>query len=162
MSVRTRSASTSTPVVETADASPASLREKFASLETKAIRSWRQAAADIAAGGQAPAPEEVLRLGAILRIQSPGEALDADAEAIRNMAKIEARIARDTRECAAMVEPWGGDRDRLLAEIKATEERLANMKRCLLAGFAPGSDWFKPREQLRRANPRVFPQETRR
>jgi hypothetical protein len=149
-------------VIEQADASPATLKSKFAALEAEAMRSWRQYAADMAADGRSPQPEEVLRVGAILRIANPPTALEADAQALREMRRIEDRIARDTREAAAVVEPWAGDRARLLADIESTEQRVKDMKRALLIGFSGGSDWFKPREQLRRENPRVFPKEARR
>ena len=156
---RDRSASTSTAVVETADAN---LKQKFAALQREAVRSWREAATELANDGRSPRPEEVLRLGAILNIANPGETLEADAQAVRDMAKIEARIQRALRENAAMVEPWGGDRDRLLADINATEQRLKDMRRALLIGFDGASDWYGPRERLKRSNPRMFPQEARR
>lgn len=149
-------------VIEQADASPATLKSKFTALEAEAARAWRQAAADVAAGGRAPAPEEVLRMAAILQIANPAEALERDAQALREMERIEARIQRAIRESAAMVAPWDGDRDRLLAEIEATEQRVKEMRRALLVGFSGGSDWYGPRERLKRSNPRMFPQEARR
>ncbi len=157
MTARVRSASTA--VIEQADASPATLKSKFAALEAEAMRSWRQYAADMAGDGRSPQPEEVLRVGAILQIPNPATALEADAKALRDMRRVEDRIARSKRDAAAIVEPWGGDRARLMADIEGTEQRLKDMKRALLIGFNGGADWFGPRERLKRDNPRVFPKE---
>ena len=159
MPARTRSASA---VVETADGTRDTLADKFACLCDEAIRAWRQAAATLAADGPSPQPEEVLRLGTVLAIADPVQALEDDAEALRQMARIEGRITRTLAANAEIVKPWGGDRDRLLEDIANTEQRLKDMRRALLIGFDGASDWYGPRERLKRSNPRMFPKEARR
>lgn len=159
MPARTRSASA---VINTATDTRDTLADKFACLRDEALRAWRQAAATLAADGPSPRPEEVLRLGGVLNITDPAQALEGDAEALRQMARIEGRITRTLAANAEMVKPWGGDRDRLLADINATEQRLKDMRRALLIGFDGASDWYGPRERLKRSNPRMFPQEARR
>jgi hypothetical protein len=153
-----RKSSSAFPVIEYADASPATLRDKFAALEAEALRSWRQYAADLAAGSRAPNPEEVLRIGAILRIDNPAAALGADAAAIAEDRRLADRIERDRREAAILLQPWGGEVARLRDEIADLKARASALEQKARAASG-GCPWDGPRARLQRENPRVFARE---
>jgi hypothetical protein len=155
-----RKTSSALAVTEYADASPATLRDKFAALEAEALRSWRQYAADLAAGSRAPNPEEVLRIGAILRINNPASALEADAGAIAEDRRLADRVDRQRRESAALLEPWGGEVSRLRDEIADLKKRAAELEQKARSA-ASGCYWEGPRSRLRLQNPRIFTREAR-
>ncbi len=61
------------------DQIPTTLQE----LEAGARRQWRRWVADVADGLPPPPPPAMLEVAAILAIETPGEALDDEAEALR-------------------------------------------------------------------------------
>jgi hypothetical protein len=153
---RKRNVESSTALVETASANPTSLREKFRAIEAESLRAWRQLAADMAAGGRAPNPEEVLRLATILGIDDPARALEQDAQVLREDEGYQRRNDRERAWAAEKLQPWNGDRARLLAELRDTEARVAELKQTIIQTSTPGTYWGSIQYRNRIKNPRLF------
>ena len=134
-----------------------SITEKFQQLRDESLRAWFDWAHEIAAGKPAPHPRSLLEVAAVLQIDAPAEALQADADAIREVARLKKQAADLADDLRAKLKPWGGDLSRLDAAINAaaTEEKR-------LRGVRSTWDWTAAEsvaddaQQLRRAHPRVF------
>jgi hypothetical protein len=134
-----------------------SITEKFQQLRDESQRAWHDWAYDIAAGKPSPHPRSLLEVAAVLGIDSPAEALESDADAIREVARLKKQAADLADDLRAKLKPWGGDLSKLDAAINAA---AAEEKR--LRGVRSTWDWTAAEsvaddaEQLRRAHPRVF------
>ena len=133
------------------------IAESFAALEKESLLAWRDWAKQVANGGDPPHPRSLLEVGAVLRIDSPGEELQADADAIVEAAALEdsARDAAD--QLRAKLKPWGGSLAGLDAAIQTASAEVRRLQIVRL-----GSDWECPAADVARAaairkkHPRIF------
>lgn len=136
------------------------VREARLAMRREAIKSWRSWAVGIADGGPFPKVAELLAAAAILGIESPAEALEADAESLREFdAATKSFEACDT-VLAKMLEPWGGDREKLAAAVEAAEAEAKRMRE-LLGLYDGGSGkfhWILVQNDVRRRSRRCFPE----
>ena len=133
-----------------------SIAEKISQLEREAARSWRGWAADLAAGRPSPGPRDVLDAAALLQIDEPAGALEGDAAALLEAARLDAEAVAVEAEFTAVLKPYGG-RPGLERKIAAARATLSE-----LLAVDIGWDWACParcRDQaraVRAAHPRVF------
>lgn len=138
--------------------SPRAVTATFEALKADTLTKWRRWAAEIAAGGDLPAPVDVLEAGAVLEIPGPMQALDDDAAALREVNQLAARAVAVKAQLDAPLQDAGGAdavRERL-AELRAEVGRLER----LVGGFHY-SGWsavLQEKRKIERAHPRVFPE----
>jgi len=134
-----------------------SITEKFAQLRDESLRAWREWAHAIAAGKATPHPRSLLEVAGVLEIDSPAEALEADAGAIREVDRLARQAVELADDLRSKLKPWGGELSKLDAAINAAAAELKRL-RAVRATW----DWTcaenvaDDAEQLRRAHSRVF------
>jgi hypothetical protein len=126
-------------------------------LKAAALKRWQDWAAALADNGPPPPPLEVLEAGAMLAIESPMAALEADAAAIVRVRDLEAAAARTRAAIAERLANDGGPagvRERLAAakaEVRRLEKLVGMDPRSLAAGRADHEA-----ATIRRDHPRAF------
>ena len=134
-----------------------SITEKFQQLRDESHRAWYDWAHAIAAGKPAPHPRSLLEVAAVLEIGSPAEAIEADADAIREVARLEKAAIVLAEDLRTKLKPWGGELAKLDAAINAAAQELRRLQ-----GVRSSWDWTcaesvaDDAEQLRKAHARVF------
>lgn len=134
----------------------AKLADQLAELKQHHIDSWRSMAKGLAEGN-GPRPKDLLEVAAALDIANPGEALEADAEALRERKSCEAaiKICRDT--VADKLKPFGGRIENLrLACEKADAEARRLREELAYVADAHEGYWQGRISRLERENPRAF------
>ena len=133
------------------------IAESFAALEKESLLAWRDWAKQVANGGDPPHPRSLLEVAAVLRIDSPGEELQADADAIVEAAALEDSARDATDQLRAKLKPWGGT---LTGLDTAIQEAAAQVRKLQVVRL--GSDWECPAADVARAaairkkHPRIF------
>lgn len=130
--------------------------------KTQLSTQWRRWAEAIADGGDTPTAIEIVEAGAMLSIDKPIDALQADASAIVQVRLLEAQAAKIHAAVAARLAPYGGQaglRARV-AELKAELRRLEPQ-----VGIAPefirAGQFAGDAGRIRQAHPRAFAVETK-
>lgn len=132
----------------------------FAAAEATARSRWAAWAATLADGGDPPLPLELLEAGALLRVDHPAAALEADADAIREVRQLEAWADAGRIHTEQLLAPYGGER--------GVQERIAELKAELAKLEEIGNPWRHlshshyagQAKQLRHKHARAFPPET--
>lgn len=130
--------------------------------KTQLSTQWRRWAETLADGGEAPAAIEILEAGAMLSIEKPIAALQADADAILQVRLLEANAAKIHAEVAARVAPYGGQAglrekvSELRQELRRMESLIGISSQTMQAGRIVGEA-----SKIRRAHPRAFEVETK-
>jgi hypothetical protein len=132
------------------------LESKFETLKNETRVQWKAWAEQLADGGAAPSPLDILEAGAVLDIDSPMAALRADADALLEVRTLEARAAEIKQNYAEQLAPFGGEaglRERIgeLRRELARLQGLAGPEKYLQAGRLSGDAG-----RLRQKHPRVF------
>jgi len=132
--------------------------KKFAALERDTIRQWRTWATEIANGGTAPTPLDVLQAAAVLVIDGPpAAALEADAEALNMVKALDARVAEIEADYASLVAEYG-DRERITEMVAEVNSELARLKsiQARIVNGSGGSYHRQQADRIRAAHPRIF------
>lgn len=125
--------------------------------KTQLSNQWRRWAEAIADGGETPTAIEILEAGAMLSIEKPIDALQADADAILQVRLLEAHAAKIRDDVAARVAPYGGQAglrekvSELRQELRRMESLVGISPSLLRAGQISGDAG-----RIRQAHPRVF------
>lgn len=141
-----------------------SVSRELVRLRDESLERWRGWAVAISEGLPPPGAREVLEVAAIVGIESPGAALEADAQALRDAAGLEVGIAAAEVEVAATLEPHGGSLQALRLKIEGLEAQARDLKSVLVVAASGGraGHLTSMLNKLRRDNSRVFPKEARR
>jgi hypothetical protein len=138
--------------------SPNPFKKAHARMIREARGRWRAWAAAIAAGGDWPAPRDILEAGAILGLAEPAAALEADAATLTEMSQAEKNIelCRDT--AAAALAPFGGSAEGLADAVAAAQAEVERLKALYEAWYDGGSVryWQDRINSLRRGADRLF------
>jgi hypothetical protein len=138
--------------------SPNPFKKAHARMIRDARGRWRSWAAAIAAGGDWPAPRDILEAGALLGLAEPAAALEADAATLTEMSQAEKNIelCRDT--AAAALAPFGGSAEGLADAVAAAQAEVERLK-SLYQQWADGGStqfWKNRLHNLRRGADRLF------
>ncbi|MEI7929289.1 MAG: hypothetical protein WCH40_12120 [Verrucomicrobiales bacterium] len=134
-----------------------SITQKFQQLRDESHRAWYDWAHEIASGKPAPHPRALLEVAAVLEIDAAAEALQADADAIREAARLEKAAIALAEDLRNKLKPWGGELSKLDTAINAAAQELRRLQ-----GVRSSWDWTcaesvaDDAEQLRKAHARVF------
>lgn len=136
------------------------VRAAHLAMKREALARWRQWAADAAANGPLPNPVELLANGAVLAIRHPAAALEADATILREIEAAEAAVGLCDRAMTEKLEPWAGDRRKLIAAVEAAEAEAKRLRELLthIDGGGGLPHWQTTIHQLRVQAKRLFPE----
>jgi hypothetical protein len=129
----------------------------FPKLRRDAAKRWAEWAHAIADGGELPPPMQVLEAGALLGVESPMAALEADAEVLLEVADLERRAAHARDTIAAQSAAHGGPegiRDRIRT-LKVELRKLEGLTGVTAAHHSFGQ-LAGEASRLRAKHPRVF------
>ena len=136
----------------------ARVREARREMRREALTAWRSWAVSLADGGPFPKVAELLAAATILQIKSPAEALESDAGALKEFAAARKAAGACETTLAKMLEPFGGDREKLVAAVDAAEAEAKRMRE-LLNSYDGGSGlfhWTFTMNAIHRSNKRCF------
>lgn len=139
---------------------PASIEALHAEMRAEGLARWRAWAKQIAEGGNPPSARDLLEVGAILEVDTPAERLQADADALAELATFERSAESCRRAVAEKLEPFGGRIERLRAKLAATKaevEQLAATLQDVEHGCSE-PHWTSAIHHLKRRHERLFPE----
>lgn len=138
---------------------PQRVKDAHRKMRRESLARWRGWAREAASGGAAPPPHELMAAGALLSIPHPAYALEADAEVLREIADAEQGIAECERDLSKKLEPWGGDRRKLIKAVEAAEDHAKGLRQLLTAVDGGGGlpFWQTTVHQLRVRSKRLWP-----
>lgn len=131
-----------------------------AEMRSTALANWRRWSQTIADGGDAPAARDVLEAAQILKIDNPASQLQADANALTELASIDRAAAICRRTVVEKLAQYGGSIDEIesrLAAAKAEVVRLAEDLEAISSGCSE-SYWTTARHQLQRRHGFLWPE----
>ena len=138
--------------------SPNPFKKAHARMIRDARGRWRAWAAAIAAGGDWPAPRDILEAGAILGLAEPAAALEADAATLTEMSQAEKNIELCQETAAAALAPFGGSAEGLADAVAAAQAEVERLKALYQTWGDGGSTqfWKNRLHNLRRGADRLF------
>lgn len=139
---------------------PASIRRLSHELKSRAVAAWRTWAQTIAAGGDCPPARDVVDTAILLKIDNPAARLQADADAIEEVAKYEAAAELCRRTVAEKLAEFGGQLPKLQAAMEAARadhQRLAAILDEVQAGCSEHF-WTTAAHRTRAAHPLIWPE----
>lgn len=148
------------PAADKPSSVPQRVRDAHHRMLRDGLMKWRQWARAIAEGGDIPNPIELLTVGALLRIPTPGQSLEEDAAAIQEIAAAENNAVASRGEVARILEPWGGDRGKLKAAATAAAAEAARLREILdrADGGCSEGYWLNAVSSLTAKHKRLFPE----
>jgi hypothetical protein len=138
---------------------PERLREYAAEMNAQALARWRGWCQVIADGGDAPAVGDLLEVAQSLKIDNPPAELQADADAVAELAKIDRAAAQCRQVVADALKPYGtvAALERKIEAAKAEAARLtADLD--MITGGGSESYWTWAAHQVRKKATRLFPE----
>jgi hypothetical protein len=129
----------------------------FERLRRQAEDNWTKWATALADGGQPPEPLQLLEAGGLLGIAQPADALEKDANAIREVRDRDAQAAGLREQAATQREPHGtqAERRERIAALRAEIRKLEG-----LSGIHPfqvrAGEILGAAGRIRRKHPRAF------
>ncbi len=138
--------------------SPNPFKKAHARMIREARGRWRAWAAAIAAGGDWPAPRDILEAGAILGLAEPAAALEADAATLCEIAQAERNVESSRDAAAAALAPFNGTAEGLADAVAAARAEVERLKAIYEAWYDGGSVryWQDRINSLRRGAGRLF------
>lgn len=152
MTTATATKKTKTPTI--AD----TVTKRHQELKREALRKWRAWADAAAKRGELPDTIELLSVATMLGIQTPGEALEDDAKAIRQIETAERNAESCDAQTSKLLEPWDGNRQRIADAIAVAEAEIKKLRHLLvIVGDCCGrAQWATAAHRARKRNPRLF------
>ena len=153
------SAAESVPATSTSKL-PARIQALAAELRAEALANWRKWSQTIADGGDAPAAREVFEAAQILKIDNPASQLQADADALAELASYKRAAALCRRSVSDKLMPYGGNAEALRAKaeaLKAESDRLFAELDSVLGGCSE-PHWTTASHHLKRRHPLLWPE----
>lgn len=129
-------------------------RTQLAEMTANAVKIWRQAAEDLAAGKRAADVRPLLDAAAALHLRGdPIDRLAEDAAIIREVAQLEgaAGVLADRHKASLAAE---GGRGAIAAKIKDMEAEIERLRR--LVGSSAGGEQIGAARALRNRHPRLY------
>lgn len=138
---------------------PERLREYAAEMKAEALTRWRGWCQAIADGGDAPPVGELLEVAAALKIDNAPSQLQADADALAELAGIDRAAAMCRQTVADVMKPYGtvAALERKLDAARAEVTRLAADLDTINSG-ATESYWTTARHHLKRRHTLLWPE----
>lgn len=136
----------------------AQIQDAHRRMKREALGKWRAWARAIADGGDIPNPLELLSSASLLGIAAPADALEQDAQALREIDQADRAIELCLAEQGRLIEPWAGDRSKLVAAVEAAEAEAKRLRE-ILASFDGGCGepyWHAVAGQIRSRHRRAF------
>lgn len=137
---------------------PDRLREYAAEMKAQALTRWRGWCQAIADGGDAPPVGDLLEVAQALKIDNPPSQLQADADALAELVKIDRAAAQCRQTVADVIKPYGtvAALERKLDAAKAEVARLTADLEVITSG-ATESYWNGAAHQVRSRHTLLFP-----
>lgn len=124
---------------------------------------WRKWATDMADGKSEPTAGDVVEAAIYLGIADPAEALERDADIIREVRAADAAVERCEAARAERLAPFGGDPEKILAALEVAKAEVSRLTELYDAATWPHAWTYKARaSKLRNDRPDLFPKEAKR
>jgi hypothetical protein len=139
---------------------PARIAALAAELREEALADWRAWAQQIADGGDAPAAREVIEAARILKVDNPASQLQADADAIGELASYSRAAALCRQSVADKLVPYAGNIETLRAKaesLRAESDRLLAELELVSSGCSEPY-WTSASHHLKRRHPLLWPE----
>lgn len=137
---------------------PAQIQDAHRRMKREALGKWRAWTRAVADDNKIPDPIELLAVGTLLKIPAPADALEQDAEAIREVEQAENAITLCRAERDRLAAPWGGDRQKLAAAVEAAKAEATRLRDILDAvdNECSAGYWLSLAGQIRGRHRRAF------
>ena len=134
------------------------VRKAGRQMQEKALANWRSWVEKVANGGTLPSSDELLGAAAVLGIADAANTFEADVSALAEMAVWRNGFAKSAEALEELLKPYGGNRDKLLAEFERAKDEVARLKDLLydVDNSCGRGYWVSEAARLRRNNPRLF------
>lgn len=134
------------------------IRQEVDAIREHHIANWRSWAAAIAAGNKGPQPRDVIDTAQVLGIVDPGQQLERDAKVMAEVLDAERRAVRRDDAHRELLEPWGGDINKLKAEADKAQAEAARLAEVYRLAYTDTSavHWRSVAFRKQRANPRLY------